>query len=545
MLEHSNALAALHRQLAYRPDRQKLAVTVTDDHASVSIDGQPAIALPAGMHRQYLTDMLAHYPVPVSVNGQNIQASPRFDEFIIARACTEGAVSDARLHPLQLVTGRYPRSVILLDRVLYTLGDCPQLDAEHPWHLVTSYEVPDRQDQQPHFARWSEYRVLPCYVWQTAAHQDVTFSFASGQIRCHPSANVYRQLQDQRPEQEQRAARLIQEYRNNGELPPPSRVNNRDYPMPPRAVRSYGQNSAALFVYAEAATMDAGSMLSASSAQCLADALYRNPAPGLVPVAYRNESRGKLPNIDCEAISVTLPDGATQRIRQPIYNYASRADARAIIAHLTVQYPDGSSRSADLPLELFCEGLPGDETVILTYRWQEEHITELTDILCRNYSDDSQEDESDLRRHLNALAIRLLAVDRAGHIAQLQRLCDSYHPHGGIAGITRLTVENEQHRITWEPVAQTPPDQAAQLIAELAAGFGERAALDTAHWQNVTRHATGPGYEYWTVVMADDSVLDVNPVPSAASSEPWLWAVVHSANSPGAAHRRGSHHPVV
>ena len=132
MIEHSNALAALHRQLAYRPDRQKLAVTVTDDHASVSIDGQPAIALPAGMHRQYLTDMLAHYPVPVRVNGQDIQASPRFDEFSIARA-SEGDVSDARLHPIQIVMGRYPRSVILLDSVLYTLGDCPQLDAEHPW----------------------------------------------------------------------------------------------------------------------------------------------------------------------------------------------------------------------------------------------------------------------------------------------------------------------------------------------------------------------------------------------------------------------------
>ena len=68
-------------------------------------------------------------------------------------------------------------------------------------------------------------------------------------------------------------------------------------------------------------------------------------------------------------------------------------------------------------------------------------------------------------------------------------------------------------------------------MGELAAGFCEDTAIDTAHWQNATRHATGPGYEYWTVVMDDDSVLDVNPMPSAAFSEPWLWAVVHSANS--------------
>ena len=31
--------------------------------------------------------------------------------------------------------------------------------------------------------------------------------------------------------------------------------------------------------------------------------------------------------------------------------------------------------------------------------------------------------------------------------------------------------------------------------------------------------------------MADDSVLDVNPVPSEAPDEPWLWAVVHYGNS--------------
>ena len=169
MYEHHDTLLALHRQLAYRPDRESLAVTFSDDNARVSIDDHPAINLPKGIHPQYVADMLAHYPVPVLINGHNLYPGPRLDEFSIVHTATEGDVSDATLRTVRPLVGRYPRSMILLDSVLYTVGDCPELKADNPWHLVVRYQIPDRQDQQPHYARWSEYRILPSYRWDTNA----------------------------------------------------------------------------------------------------------------------------------------------------------------------------------------------------------------------------------------------------------------------------------------------------------------------------------------------------------------------------------------
>ena len=531
MYEHHDTLLALHRQLAYRPDRESLAVTFSDDNARVSIDDHPAVNLPKGIHPQYVADMLAHYPVPVLINGHNIYPSPRLDEFSIVRASTEGDVSDATLRTVRPLVGRYHRSMILLDSVLYTLANCPELKADHPWHLVVRYQIPDRQDQQPHYARWSEYRILPGYRWDTNAPDDFAFSFTSGDpIRCHPPATVYRQLQEQRRQPEARAAALIKQHKANGPLPEPDLISDWDYANPPRSPRSYGETPAPLIPYAETATMDQISQTDDSTSQCLAYALYRDPNPGLVPVAYGIDEHGKLPDIVCVELNVVHQNGTTEQV-DPTVSHANITNARAITAHLIVEYPDRQCREADLPLDLFCNGYPGDETVIITDRWRTEHIPELTERLYRNYIDASQDDGFDLRDHVETLATRLLTGDRAAHQAQLQRLCNRYFPQGNAAGIDRLTVANERHRITWEPVRQTPADQAAQLIADLEAVINGTEPLSGALWQTVTRHTTGQGYEYWTITMADDSVLDVNPIPSAAPDEPWLWAVVHSGNS--------------
>ena len=199
MYEHHDTLLALHRQLAYQPDRKSLAVTFTNDNARISIDDHPTVNLPAGMHPQNVADMLVHYPVPVLINGQNLHRHPHLDEFSIVHTFTEGDFSNAACRTAQPLFGRYQRSMILLDSVLYTLCYCPEFKDEHTWRLVTRYEIPDRQDQQPHYARRSEYRILPSYRWETAAPDDFTFSLTTGGlIRCHPSAAVYGQMQEQR-----------------------------------------------------------------------------------------------------------------------------------------------------------------------------------------------------------------------------------------------------------------------------------------------------------------------------------------------------------
>ena len=482
MQEHHETLLAIHQQLAYRPDRTSLNVAFTEDEARVSIDDHPFVNLPPGMHVQDVADILRHYPVPVRFNGPNLHRHPALDEFTIVHTFAEGDISDATLRTIRPLVGRYLRSMILLDGVLYTLGNCPELNDDHPCHLVARYQIPDRQDQQPYYARWSEYRILPSYHWETATPEDFKFSLAAGgPIRCHPPASVYQQLQTHRQEPMALAETLIIIHKGNSTLPHPDLINDRDYPNPPYSPRSYGETPAPLIPYAETATMDKTSQMDDSTAQCLAYALYRDPGPGLVPVAYRIDEHGKLPDIVCDALTVVRHDGTTEHV-DPTAAHANIADARSITAHLIVEYPNRECRSADLPLDVFCGGWPGDETVIITDQWREEHIPELTERLYRNYLDANQGDEFDLRDHLETLATRLLTNDRIAHQTQLQRLCDRYFPQGNAAGITRLTAANERHRITWEPVRQNPPDQAAQLIADLEAGISDTEPLSTAVW---------------------------------------------------------------
>lgn len=76
---------------------------------------------------------------------------------------------------------------------------------------------------------------------------------------------------------------------------------------------------------------------------------------GLVPVAYQIKEHGTLPDIVCDALSVVHRDGTTEHI-DPTVVHANIADARAITAHLIVEYPDRQCREAHLPLDIFCDG---------------------------------------------------------------------------------------------------------------------------------------------------------------------------------------------
>ena len=95
--------------------------------------------------------------------------------------------------------------------------------------------------------------------------------------------------------------------------------------------------------------------MDSSTAQYLAYALYCDPGPGMVQVAYRIEEHGKLPDIVCDALSVVRRDGATEQI-DPTVVHANIADARAITPHLIVEYPDRQCRETDLSLDIFCSG---------------------------------------------------------------------------------------------------------------------------------------------------------------------------------------------
>ena len=81
------ALQSRHGKLAHHSERTELSVEITQDEKStlVSIDHSAPGVLPDSVRRVYFAPMLAHYPVPVTTNGNPLQRIPYYNEAGIYR----------------------------------------------------------------------------------------------------------------------------------------------------------------------------------------------------------------------------------------------------------------------------------------------------------------------------------------------------------------------------------------------------------------------------------------------------------------------------
>ena len=71
---------------------------------------------------------------------------------------------------------------------------------------------------------------------------------------------------------------------------------------------------------------------------------------------------------------------------------------------------------------------------------------------------------------------------------------------------------------------------AAQLFDHIANSKGDPTALPTSYWQAACR-MEHVGYHRWEITLSDESVVEVNPIPSQSPTEPWLWAVLYSPDT--------------
>lgn len=480
-------LQNLHQQLAYRQDRTELSVETThgEKRTMVSIDHGKLCRLPDYVHDIDFDKMLAHYPAPVTVNGKPLPRCPYREEAGISRSGYDGDITDARLNSRQPIHGPY-QGAILLDGVLYAAGPCPDLKADHRYNSVTTYLVPDRQDEQPHYARSSEYYIQPNYRLDIGeGATSWTFKSYYQRIQCQPPLEVCVGLQQQREKQEQDALSFIRKHSGVAELDAPQQTQKDIYQTPQHDYQSCAGYPAGLIAYGEPVTVDREFNLPGAAAYSITRALYRNPAPNLVPVAWQRGQHKVVGDVSCGRITVVADDGQTYEVSQTQNRYDLTASLRehdvrptniqAITAHLAITYPDGYRRTVELPLDMLCDGEMYTETVWLTDAWQPGHIEELQEILFQAYSPEHCQDFPSYEGELKVLATRLLAGNRPALQAQVEQLCDGFYPGDNPERIPMMTASNGQNVIIWQPAVQpyakdAPP---AWLTAAIAASRPE------------------------------------------------------------------------
>ena len=515
-------LDALHRKLAYRPGRRTLSIETfrNDDDLLVCIDHAAPVKIPAYVN---LARMLAHYPAPVNCNGEPLELTPYRPEAGIAKSGYCGDIMDAQYQSRQPAAGPY-QGVILLDGVLYGVGPCPDLEHDHRFHSVTTYRVPDHQDGQPHYARNSEYCIRPNYrLWNDAgAGYRFEFTRCGSSIQCQPSVEAYVALQPQRQRQDAAAAMLIRELTGVADLGAPTETNAYTYRRMPDVYLSSHGDPVGLISYGIPVTVDLKCDMANAASHSLTKALYRNPAPNLVPVAPREQAA--VADVSCERITVVASDRQVIAVARAVSHHFDetaagipglgdpQTGARSITAHLTVTEPGGNSREVDIPLDIFCDGEMYEESVWLTDAWQPEHIDELRQILVQAYYDagdgENYRDLGAYQDEMTVLATRLLRGNRQGFQTELQQVCDRFYPANSRRGIAIATAANARNIITWQPAgpaAENPPPP--WLTAAIAAN---RPELDD---HAVRRQAC----EIWDDESHRERLLDclLRPAPAA------------------------------
>lgn len=71
---------------------------------------------------------------------------------------------------------------------------------------------------------------------------------------------------------------------------------------------------------------------------------------------------------------------------------------------------------------------------------------------------------------------------------------------------------------------------AAQLFDHIANSSDAAVTLPISYWK-AARRTEREGYRHWEITMHDESVVEVNPIPSQNPDEPWLWAVLYNPDS--------------
>ena len=264
---------------------------------------------------------------------------------------------------------------------------------------------------------------------------------------------------------------------------------------------------ASLIPYGEPATADRDFSLPGAVAYFIARALYRNPAPRLVPVACQRGRRSDIGVINCIRLTVVADDGQTFAMAGGRDNCEPPAglrqqefrptNAQTITAHLRVTYPDDSCRTVDLSLDIFCDGEIYEEAVWLTDAWQPDQIDELQEILFQAYweADNPEQcrDPEAYEDEMTVLATRLLAGGRPALQAQLEQLCNGFYPGGNWERIPVMTAVNGRNIIIWQPAQpdseNPPPPWLTAAVAANHPDLDRDAVLSHARaiWSNETR----------------------------------------------------------
>ena len=489
---------ALHQRLAWNPDQpaERLDIRITADehgiHAHIN-DTEPIRLSDIGAertdtYRQQLARMLAHHPARVDINGLPQATDPYHTRACVRVSQYRGNLLDPGQQHEAIIRGKgYP--CILLDQVLYRMDTDPEHD---DYAGVLVYQVLNREDGQPHFARLTTYQVTPAYRHDAPDLRGWQFQTGYGHMphQCRPPADVMHTMaMSQREQQEREATEFIRSHSKNGSpFGQPRRFAYPHFRVPETPYTYTHGRTLPLVAFGQEVHIDPDAELDQATALSIARGLYAVPQAGLVPVAF-SPTRTDRDKVSCDAVTVTTADGAAVELNRTqegcgfTFTQTDDADAqwqtncRRITARLVVTEPDGSLRHVDLPLDAFLSGDLEDEYIRLTADWTADHTQRLRNLLFLAYWPDQDPpehiDDIRYRKVTAAMAANLLQGPADGMALELGQLADDFWPLNRAPGQAMVAACRPRHSLLWQP--QHDPDTPVWLTAAIA---GQNPAAD-------------------------------------------------------------------
>lgn len=472
MLHDTDDFAPVHQLLRYRPGLDRLDVTVAIDGAvrSITAHGQTVqnrangTSLPEPQRlegaKHTLRRLLAHYPKPVTVNGEAVPTGPFPDRAGLAsEPRPEPLAPGGRTPGIKPLPGQPQEGRMLVEGLTYhyqvPVDDNPATQA----HRRTAAIAYPKEESHPHWWNTRLYRAHPNYRWNPANEPQqqpaLRFHFRYGTTPlCEPDQDGWRALLPELKRQLDAAAAVIRQDSGASRVHwGPGNPAHQDLYITHTAWGADWNGSRIAVSPAGTAVQLDDQNLSLPVQYSIALALYRRNCQGLTPVQSRHDD---LPVVTCERVEIRRIDGATtvhhpagEARRSCAAEFAPYGiNAASITAHLVVTEPGGSRRQVAAPLDLYLHGEQYDESVWLTGTGARE---DLTTRLQEAYADWNQsENEWERHRdHCRILETRIREGSEAGFQAELQQLCDRFWPQCR-SGQASVTVSNRRHRLTWE-----------------------------------------------------------------------------------------------
>lgn len=464
-------LAPLHHLLRHT-GQNELTVTVAQhgDYAAVRAnDTAGDYLLRTWQGPQVIATLLAHYPVPVTINGAILPRSafPSQPAAVISAYPNGTVCGQPTLHQRGVAGLAQQGGAYYCEGLTYRIAAAPSshfICGSMPPPLTSpalrTVAIIDPTENHDHYQRVNFLTVhynLPLPTRPQELYLDYTdlpTGVASATSETAPAGDA---VLDRT-----RATQLAEALNVAGGIPLPADHRLHQAWHQPGSVPRW------IALPPRACPVRLSDAIPAQLSYSLATALYAQNHRGLVPVSAAVPDQTDLPVIGAITISVVGDTGMRQlEPEAPPAEYPHFSRVRAIRLELTAAESGCPLPTRAVPAPCAFLGWPGDEVVIGAPDWQPT-VPELTVDLVNAYWPwfDPPENETvdEYEDYATVLATRIVLGESAGFHHELQRLANRFEPQS-VAAPLPLTVTTDRHRITWSPTDF--PDGYPILLARL------------------------------------------------------------------------------